>query len=183
MTITIPQLKKPTLEELKKTHTWIDRIETDTSPTESVPLELLELFNLVPEGGDYITGEEYTKRREGLPLLGYQQAQWLVQHQDDPELAEFKALCGKFYIDFPGLIVVDADGDRYFTYLYVHGGRWYLYWNRVGDDLRRYGRVASARKQEARKLEPKSSDTLPLEIVVNGVTYVPKKKAIIPKNG
>ena len=118
-----------------------------------------------------------------MPLLGYQQAQWLVQHQDDPELAEFKALCGKFYIDFPGLIVVDADGYRGFACLHERGGRWFLGWGGVDDGLGQSGRVASARKQEARKLEPKSSDTLPLEIVVNGVTYVPKKKAIIPKNG
>src|SRR3990167_3659558 len=158
MTLLIPQLKKPTLKELKKTYPWIKSIESDTSPTQQVSLEIL---NLVRGGEKHIPCEEYTKRREGLPLLGYQQATWLVQHQDDPELAKFKALCWKFcfYIDFHALIVVSAGGYRRFAYLYELGGRWCLHWYRVDHGLYRFGRVASARKQEARKLEPKSSDT------------------------
>ena len=157
MTITIPQLKKPTLKNLKNHYPWIKSIESDTSPTSEVSLELL---NLVPEGGDYIKGEEYTKRREGLPLLGYQHAKWLVEHQDEPELAVFKAFCGKVYIDFPGLIVVDADGYRSFTSLCGRGGRWCLRWSRVGYGLCRNGRVASSsRKQEAQTLEPELFDT------------------------
>src|SRR3990167_1913806 len=123
MTITIPQLKKPTLEELKESYPWINRIESDTSPTSEVSLDLL---TLVPEGEEYITVEEYQKRAEGLPLLGYQQAPWLVAHQDDPELAEFKALLSDVYIDFPALIVVCVGGHRLFTCLDGLGGRWYL---------------------------------------------------------
>src|SRR3990167_9478658 len=103
MTLLIPQLKKPTLKELKKTYPWIKSIESDTSPTQQVSLEIL---NLVRGGEKHIPCEEYQKRREGLPLLGYQHAAWMVAHQDDPALAVFKALCGKVYIDFPALTVV-----------------------------------------------------------------------------
>src|SRR3990167_6080873 len=109
MTLLIPQLKKPTLKELKKTYPWIKSIESDTSPTQQVSLEIL---NLVRGGEKHIPCEEYAKRREGLPLLGYQQAAWLVQHQDEPELAEFKALCEMVCIDFPALTVVNAGGRR-----------------------------------------------------------------------
>src|SRR3990167_467424 len=163
MTLLIPQLKKPTLKELKKTYPWIKSIESDTSPTQQVSLEIL---NLVRGGEKHIPCEEYTKRREGLPLLGYQQATWLVQHQDDPELAKFKALCGKVYIDFPALTVVHADGDRLFAYLREFDGRWCLRWHRIDCGLYRFGRVASARKQfltpHPPALEPQPSDTLPL---------------------
>src|SRR3990167_9036913 len=153
MTLLIPQLKKPTLKELKKTYPWIKSIESDTSPTQQVSLEIL---NLVRGGEKHIPCEEYTKRREGLPLLGYQQATWLVQHQDDPELAKFKALCWKFYfyIDFPALIVVSAGGYRRFAYLYELGGRWCLHWYRVDQGLYRFGRVASARNQSHRCHHP-----------------------------
>ena len=41
--------------------------------------------------------------------------------------------------------VVNADGNRNFTYLNENDGRWYLNWNRVGNDLNQNGRVASAR--------------------------------------
>ena len=88
MTLLIPQLKKPTLKELKNHYPWIKSIESDASPTQQVSLEL---FNLVPEGEEYLSGEEYQKRRKGLPLLGYQQAALLVQHQDEPALAELEA--------------------------------------------------------------------------------------------
>src|SRR3990167_7564614 len=165
MTLLIPQLKKPTLKELKKTYPWIKSIESDTSPTQQVSLEIL---NLVRGGEKHIPCEEYTKRREGLPLLGYQQAAWLVQHQDDdgPEFEAFRDLRWTVYIDFPATVVVSADGDRGFAYLDEHGVRWYLDWRGVGDDLRQDGRVASARKQfltpQPPALEPQPSDTLPL---------------------
>ena len=145
--ITIPVLPRPTPKALRSKYDWIrekDGIEADTSPTDAVTLALGVVLR--PKESS-INGQEYERRRLSLPgLLGYQQAAWLVENQDDPKLAAFKALCGKIYIDFPGLVVVDADGRRLFPDLDELGGRWDLCWSWTGHDLDQDGRLASSRK-------------------------------------
>src|SRR4029077_13147853 len=127
LNVKIPVLKRPTLKELQSKFPWIKSIERDTSPTKAC---VFNPITVLREGETNIFGKEYEKclnvseRTEmGEPLLGYQQAVWLVEHQD--EFPEFMALLGKVYIDFAGLVVVDVHGDWDFPYLNHRGGRWY----------------------------------------------------------
>ena len=140
LAIPIPALGRLEFKSLKKQFDWIKRIEADTSPTEAVVLRLGTVLRL-DEGS--VNNTEYERRRTMRHdfLLGYQQAAWLVEHQD--EFPAFMALLGKIYIDFPGLVVVGADGYRHFPYLCRLGGRWCLFWGWAGSGLVRGGRVAS----------------------------------------
>ncbi len=135
-TVTIPALAQPTLEELTKFR--IREIECDISPIEAVTLKLGTV--LLPDE-DRIGGDEYKQRRISLAgQFGYQQLNWLMEHQD--EHPAFRALLGKIYIDGTGIIVVDAHGYRCFPSLNRHGGRWYLSWAWLEHDLLRNGRIA-----------------------------------------
>ncbi|OHA03252.1 MAG: hypothetical protein A3C92_03205 [Candidatus Sungbacteria bacterium RIFCSPHIGHO2_02_FULL_53_17] len=140
-TVTIPALAQPTLAELSKFR--IRKIERDTSPIEAVTLKLGTV--LLPDE-DRIGGGEYERRiaSKFAICLGYQHACWLVEHQG--EFPEFMALLRKVYIDFLGLIVVYAYGDRHVPYLYQDGKRWYLGWGWADDALHRAGRVAVSGK-------------------------------------
>ena len=146
LTIQIPALARPTPEQLRKKYSWIKEengIERDTSPAEAITLKL---GTVLRPDEKKINGGEYEKRiAPKLNLtLGYQHALWLVEHQD--EFPEFMALLGKIYIDFPGLIVVRADGRRDFPYLRDDGRRWYLVWYWVGHGFNRVGRFAVSGK-------------------------------------
>lgn len=147
LTIQIPALVRPTAEQLQEKYSWICKengIERDTSPTEEAVT--LKLGTVLCADEERISGSEYERRiapRLNISL-GYQQAMWLVEHQD--KFPEFMALLGKVYIDFPGLIVVHADGIRRFPYLGRGGERWYLRWVWIDHDLSRRGRVALSGK-------------------------------------
>ncbi len=146
LTIQIPALARPTLEQLQEKYSWIreeNGIERDTSPIEAVTLKLGTVLHPDEEK---INGTEYEKRiAPKLSIcLGYQQVLWLVEHQE--EFPEFMALLGKAYIDFPGLVVVSAHGDRRFPCLNRDGERWDLGWRWVDDDLNQDGRVAVSSK-------------------------------------
>ena len=145
LALQIPALPRPTLAELREKFSWIraeNGIERDTSPTEAVTLRLGTVLRADEKS---IGGEEYERRRVSLTgLHGYQQAAWLVEHQD--EFPEVMALLGKVYIDFPGLVVASADGDRNFPYLYRVGKRWDLRWRWTVYDLFSSGRIASSGK-------------------------------------
>ncbi len=127
--VQIPALTRPTLAELREKFLWIraeNGIERDVSPEGEVTLVLGTLLRL---GESSISGQEY-ERRVALvsrPFLGYQQLNWLVEHQD--EHPALMALLGQIYVDGPGLVVVDGDNsDRRFPYLVRYGERWHLYW-------------------------------------------------------
>jgi len=139
-TVTIPALAQPTLEELTKFR--IREIECDISPIEAVTLKLGTV--LLPDE-DRIGGDEYKQRRISLAgQFGYQQLNWLMEHQD--EHPAFRALLGKIYIDGTGIIVVDVFGDRRFPYLNQRGERWCLYWGWIEYGLVRFGRIAVSGK-------------------------------------
>ncbi len=139
--IQIPALPRPTIAEIQAKFSWIKSIERDNSPTEAVTLSLGTVLR--PDEGS-VGGVEYERRIISLPTLGYQQAVWLVDHQD--EFPEFMALLGKVYIDFPGLVVVRENGDRDVPYLDQGGKRWYLHWDWLGHGQRSDGRVAVSGK-------------------------------------
>ncbi len=139
--ITIPALPSPTLETLRGKYSFIKSIERDTSPTEEITLNI---GTVLTPGESSISGSKYESRIASLPTLGYQQAAWLVEHQD--EFPEFMKLLGKMYIDFPGLVVLDSDGDRNIPCLDQNGERWGLRWHWVEDDFGRTGRVAVSGK-------------------------------------
>ena len=142
--IPIPALPRPTLTELRSKFPWIreeNGIERDDSPTEAV---VLSLGTVLTPSEKQIGGKEYEGRRLGLAgCLGYQHGLWLVEHQD--EYPAFEALLGQVYIDLTGLVVVRADGGRYFPCLGQYGERWYLYWHWADIDLYSDGRVACSR--------------------------------------
>jgi len=135
--IQIPALPRPTLEELQGRFGWIKSIHEDNSPTKASTMTLGTVLRLT----EYrIDDEEYTRRREGLPSLGYQHGVWLAENQDN--LPELMAQLGRVYIDLPGIEVVDADGRRRFPYLSQCGGRWGLGWFWSDRKLFRDGRLA-----------------------------------------
>jgi|GEM_PF-903485 len=143
LTIDIPALQRPMLKDLQAKFSWIKSIERDTSPTDAVTLKLGAV--LWPDE-DRVDGSEYERRIASKVniTLGYQQAEWLMKHQD--EHPAFKALFGQIYINFPGLVVVNTSGDRYFPCLGEGGGRRDLDWDWVGDDFNRLGRLAVSGK-------------------------------------
>ncbi len=142
--IPIPALRRFTLAEMRAKYMWIrenDGIARDTSSETAMIFDLGTVFR---PGEMEIDGDEYALRRTGLDgLLGLQHGLWLVEHQD--EFPEFMALLGKVYIDLPGTIVVNADGDRCFFCLHQRGERWGLYWDWADRGLPQHGRVARAR--------------------------------------
>ncbi len=142
--IQIPALPHPTLKELQEKYNFIfiKSIEVDESPTEPVTLVLGTVLR--PDEKS-INGTEYEYRLRSIDgKFGYQQGAWLVEHQD--EYPDFKNLCGKVYIDLPGLKVLHDDGYRFFPYLDVGGGRWDLFWGWIVGGLGSGGRVARSGK-------------------------------------
>ncbi len=145
LTIQIPALPRPTLAELqaKFPGLGIKSIERDTSPVEAVTLKLATVLRTNEES---VGGANYERRIAPKLdiILGFQQAMWLVGHQD--EFPAFMALLGKIYIDFSGLVVVTDDDDRHFPYLSQDGTHWRMgwYWIRLG--FSRLGRIAVSSK-------------------------------------
>jgi hypothetical protein len=166
LNITIPALPRPTLKELQEKWPWIQSIESDRSPEEAVTLEL---DTVLKKGENYISGMEYERRIKDIPVLGYQQAVCLVEHQD--EFPEFKKLCGKIYIDFLGLMVLDDDGDRSFPCLHESGGRWGLVWGWVDSGLDSGGRVARSGKSKPRNLDSRNLEIESLTLELGGKKY------------
>lgn len=142
VSIQIPALPRPTLSDLQAKHSLVRSIKKDDSPEEPV---MLHLGTLLRQGEERINGEEYEKRRLSLAeMLGYQHAEWLVQHQD--AFPALKALLGKVYIDFPGIVVAGAGGSRFFPCLGSDDGRWCLRLFWTVNDLDRDGRLAVSSK-------------------------------------
>ncbi len=143
LTIKIPTLPRPTLKEIQERFLGVRSIERDSSPTKELTLKLVTVLR---EGENSIGGKEYECRiapKQDI-VLGYQQAVWLEEHQD--EFPEFMALLGKIYIDFSGLVVASGGGGRSVFCLGRRGGRWCLRCGWLGSDFGRGGRVASSCK-------------------------------------
>ena len=143
LTIQIPALPRPTLEELQAKFNWVKSIERDTSTTEATTLKLGTVLRTDETS---INGKEYELRLAPKlnVLFGYQHATWLVENQDkSPELM---VLLGKIYIDFPGLVVVGSYGSRSIPCLNDGDRRWEQNWHWVGNDLNQNGRVAASSK-------------------------------------
>ncbi len=148
LTIEIPVLPRPTLAEIQTRWPWVSRIERDTSPTSPVTLRLATV--LMPEEREI---DSVTYERRLIPhqdsLLGLQHRDWLIAHQDEvpePARTAVKALLGKVYIDFPGLVVVHGGGGRRFPYAGRDGERWGEGWRWVDAWFVRHGRVALSSK-------------------------------------
>lgn len=143
LTINLPALPRPTLDELQKQYSWITSIERDTSPESPVTLTLATVLK---PGERYIDSTEYERRLAPKPdvLLGFQHQQWLLTRQD--EFPALKPLLGKIYIDFSGIVVRSVDGDRYAPCCRQGCERWFGYWSWFDDEFYDDGRVAVACK-------------------------------------
>jgi hypothetical protein len=140
--IEIPALPRPALEQLQLERHWIQSIERDTSPTESVTLILGTVMR--PAKERRISGRTYQDRikpRLGV-ALGYQHARWLIEHQH--EFPDLMALLNEVYIDFVGLVVVGEWDVRYYSYMERMGDkeRFGLGWDWLFNYLLPAGRIA-----------------------------------------
>ena len=139
VSIKLPALPRPALDELQERFSWIKAIEQDTSPEESVIFTLATVLhnNEVRIGGELLMFR-LASRLESL--LGYQHFRWILDH--GAEYPEFMALLGKVYIDFPGITVQDECGIRHFV-CYRMGSRNQLNcWCRLDAGFSENGRVA-----------------------------------------
>ncbi|MCP6720146.1 MAG: hypothetical protein KJI72_02340 [Patescibacteria group bacterium] len=127
LTLQIPGLRRPTLENVRMDRSSIKRIERDSSPTGEVTFRL---GTILRDDEDYINPFEYECRIAPKLdfLLGYQHAAWLVEHQN--EFPELVALRGSISILFPGIVVVDSNHDygRLGLSLPQMGGYWKCRW-------------------------------------------------------
>ncbi len=142
--IQMPALKRPTLEEIRVSWSYIQRIERDDSTEEPVKLRLSTVLKST-EGS--IDGATYERRLTVLRgkggLLGFQHRQYMLKVQR--EYPALMALLGKVYIDFPGIIVVNQVGDRCIPYVIRDGMQFVGYWYGLGGDFYGIGRVAVSR--------------------------------------
>lgn len=124
-------------------------------------------LHLEPEQNEsYLTGEVLAKRMKDKGL----NSNALKYLLDNPKLIpeEWK---GK-YVYFFGTILRSPDGYRYVLYLYWSDGEWLwrAYW--LEDDWRASDPSAVVSDVSAiRNKELGTSETLPLELVINGIKY------------
>jgi len=139
ISIRMPTLPRPSLEELQERDTWIKAIEQDASPEESV---IFTLATVLRTNEVRIGGEELMLRLASRPrgLLGHQHLRWLLDHE--AEYPELMALLGRIYIDFPGIIVLDAGGIRHFASCRMGGRHRLSCWCRLDSGFSENGRVA-----------------------------------------
>ena len=139
--IEIPALKRPTLEQIKKSWNYIEKIERDDSTEEPVTLRLATVLR---SSESFIDGGTYelrlTVHRDQGRLLGFQHRQYLLDvQQQHPALM---ALLGNVYIDFPGIIVERRGGRRCVPVVNFDGKRFVDGWGWVGSVFDGNGRVA-----------------------------------------
>ncbi|MGC9603348.1 MAG: hypothetical protein ABSF47_02660 [Minisyncoccia bacterium] len=142
LSIPIPALSRPNLEELQEFSSLVHYVKRDTSPTEAV---VLNIATVLRSDEDQINGREYETRinTKSKLILGYQHAIWLAEHQG--EFPELMKLLGKSNIDFPGL-VVDVTGDLRVPCLSKLNERWSLRWESLCSDFGQSARVAFSGK-------------------------------------
>ena len=102
----------------------------------------MELGTLLRPNEEEINRKEYRPRHIPFTYLGLQQGMWLIEHQDDQELAPVKALCGKVSIDLLGIEVLSSKGFSFFPCLDGNSGPWELIWSYAEVGLSRNIRVA-----------------------------------------
>jgi len=140
--IRIPALSRIAKSEICSRYGF-KSVERDNSPTEEV---IMVLESVLRDDENSISWREYESRlRTVSGQLGLSQALWVVEHQDVLP-AEFMALLGKVYIDFPATIAVCSDGYRSVPFLNQNGSRWYLNWHWLDNGFSSDGRVARSRK-------------------------------------
>lgn len=141
--IAIPACRRPTLVTLRARFPWIDKVERDTSPEEAVVMRLATVLS----GEEKDVDGDVFERRLAPRLkicLGFQQAIWLVEHQD--EYPALKALIGKIYADFVGLVVMNEHGLRLIPCFDDDGKRFTLSWRILAHGFRDHSRIAVSGK-------------------------------------
>ncbi len=142
--IKIPALPHPTLKEIQQKSSWIRSISYDRSPTKAVTFNTGTI--LLPNE-DRVSRYEFENRMASSKpnlILGYQQAIWLIENQD--ELPEFKKLLCKIHIYFSGLAAIDDRDGLVVPCLKELDERWSLFWGLYGDDFNQYERLAFSGK-------------------------------------
>lgn len=103
----------------------------------------LELVPFLKEKESFVSGEEMVRRaRVELDAnCGQEDAEWLLEHQDEIP-AEFR----KYYLVFTGTIWRGSRGNRIVPYLGWIGGRWCLGFPWLFNDWVSSGRLVRPRK-------------------------------------
>ncbi|MFH1246364.1 MAG: hypothetical protein V1489_01125 [Candidatus Liptonbacteria bacterium] len=148
LSLALPALARIPDEEVLARYPFIhgeDGIERNVSP--EGPVTSL-LATVLRDSEQWVDGPEYELRvKPHLAItLGLPQGLYLVENQDKPKLAAFKALCEKVYIDLHGIRVVNGSGHRSVGCLRGSGGRWYLNWDRLASRVYQDDRIAVSGK-------------------------------------
>lgn len=141
LSIQLPALQPPTLEELSKEagYCLFNGIERSTSPTRPVTLKLGTILRADEEPVDESECDMRLVGKEGLEL-GYQHGAWIEKHQDAfPQLMAVPD--GAFHIRFRGFVPVYSSRRESAILSKIHG-RWYLSMFTAEAPLERNGRIA-----------------------------------------
>jgi hypothetical protein len=173
--ILIPQLPRPSILEIQGNYhfCWIREVVRDTSPIETVTLDLT---TVLPHGAgsiggveyqwrtifreksatDYVegfvSGAEHLRLRPDVVLLGYQHAQFL-------DGAKVPANLAGTYIDFPAIVARSQDGHLHIPFLRPWYDdlrnppgergwhwRWLLDWRSIEEPFFPEGRIAISKE-------------------------------------
>jgi hypothetical protein len=143
LAIEIPALPRPALRGFRRDNRWIKSIARDNSPEGKVTLIVRSPLE---SGEKRIDGMEYERRLAMWPdpLLGFQHYCWILRHQ--MKFPSLMILLGKIYIDFPGIVVLDGNGDRRIPCCLQSGTRWSGDWNYVEAGCNHEALIAVARE-------------------------------------
>lgn len=120
-----------------------DLIPADWEVVEDVEPSVTDVAKLRPvpilkDGESCIGGDEMRKRAVvSKGNLGLADGKLIIAEQ-----ANLSADFNGFLIPLPGTVLRDPHGRLYVAYLYQDGGRWYVNFDRLGDDWDAYGRFA-----------------------------------------
>lgn len=137
------------IEERDETNMYDELKEEGKVPEGAVTLVLGTVLS--PEE-EFITSQQLEGRMHKFtwpfhkPLLSYQHALWLVEHQT--EFPEFMALLGKVYIDFPGVYATYNSVHTHHLRLVQMESKWGCHWGSqlLYCGLHQLGRVAVAKE-------------------------------------
>lgn len=112
----------------------------ENAPCSIPPADIIGL-PFLKDGEDHIGGEEMLVRSRSLACYGQEDAEWLLDHQD-----QIPVELRQFYLVFPRTVWKYRGGDRFIPCLDWYGSEWFLYFSRLEGGFVRRDRLASPRR-------------------------------------